>query len=315
MECKDIQKRLSAYIEKVVSSKQKAAIDAHLRQCKRCRQDLADLKRTIKYVQQLKDVEPPRWLAQRVMARVRAEAEEKPGIVKRLFYPIHIKIPLEAIAVIFLAVGTIYIFKTMQPQMQLARIPTETKEMAPAPATAPKKEAPAAPSKKGPAPVTAEEQLMYEKRMETQTERSMGKAKAPAAMAEQERTAATVPAAGTTYRDESDRRGLLAPKATSPKAAAESKAKEVRFLITVKDLEVASKDIEETLQLLGGKSIKTVPLGNKTVIDAEIDAKKVQKLSDQLHLIGEVQEKGLAAEATEGDVAITIDVLKTPENR
>src|SRR4030042_7083165 len=183
MECKDIQKRLSAYLEKAVSPQQKTAMDAHLKQCKRCRQDLADLKRTIEYVQKLEEVEPPAWLAQRVMARVRAEAETKPGILKKLFYPIHIKLPLEAIAVIFIAVGTIYIFKTMQPQMQLAKLPTEPKEMAPAPATAPKKEAPAAPSKKEPAPAASEEQLMYEKRMATQAERSMGKAKASATRA------------------------------------------------------------------------------------------------------------------------------------
>ncbi len=311
MECKDIQKRLSAYIEKAVSPKQKALIDAHLKQCKRCRQELADLKRTVKYVQQLEEIEPPRWLAQRVMARVRAEAEERPGIVKRLFYPLHIKLPLEAIAVIFIAVGTLYIFKTMQPEMQLARIPTETKEMAPGRATAPKKEAPAALSKESPAPATAGDRLLYEKRMEAQAERSMGKAKAPAAMAKQEEAASAV---GAAYRDESDHRGLLAPRAVSPKAAAKGKAEEIQFVVHVEDLAIASRDIEETLRQLGGRAITTEPLKDKAVIDAEIDAKKIPELTDQLHLIGEVQEKGLAGAATEGDVAITIDVLKTPRN-
>jgi hypothetical protein len=312
MECKDIQKRLSAYIEKAVTPKQKAAIDKHLKKCKRCRQELADLKRTIKYVQQLEEVEPPRWLTQRVMARVKAEAEAKQRIWQRLFLPAHIKLPLEAIAVIFIAVGTLYIFKTMQPQMQLAKIPTETREMAPAPATAPKKETPAALSREKPAPATAGDQLMYEKKLEAQEERSMGKAKAPAKMMEQETAA---PAAASSYHDESGRRGLLAPQAVSPKAAAPGKAKEVRFLITVKDLEIASRDIAETLRQLGGRAITTEPFKNKAVIDAEIDSTKLQELTDQLHLIGEVQEKGLAAKAAEGDVAITIDVLKTPEGR
>jgi hypothetical protein len=308
MECKDIQKRLSAYIEQVVSAKQKAAIDAHLKQCKRCRQGLVDLKRTIKYVQQLEEVEPPRWLAQRVMARIREEAEDQPGLIKRLFYPLHIKLPLEAIAVIFIAVGTIYIFKTMQPEMQLSKIPTETGEMAPAPVMAPKKAAPAAVSKGKPASTTAGDQLMYEKRMETQAEKSMGKAKAPAAMSEQE---AAAPAAGTAYRDESERRGLLSPKAVSQKRAAESKTKEVHFLVHVEDLAIASRDIEETLRQLGGREITTAPLKDKAVIDAEIDANNIQKLTDQLHLIGEVQEKGVAMETREGNVEIRIDLEKT----
>jgi hypothetical protein len=308
MECKDIHKRLSAYIERAVTPKQKAAIDAHLKRCKRCRQELADLKKTIQYVQQLEEVESPRWLAQKVMARVRAEAEERAGIIKRLFYPLNIKLPLEAIAVIFVAVGAIYIFKTMQPQMQLAKVPTETREMAPAPATAPKKEASAVLSKKEPAPAVAKDQLMYEKRIETKAERSMGKAKAPAKMMEQEGAA---PAAGTAYRDESDHRGLLAPTAISPKAAAKVKAKEVHFLVTVKDLDTASRDIAETLRQLGGRAITTAPLKDKAIIDAEIDAKKVQELTNQLHLIGDVQEKGLAMEAGEGAVGIRIDLERT----
>jgi len=312
MECKDIHKRLSAYLEKDVSSQQKEAIDKHLKQCKRCRQDLADLKKTIGYVQQLKDVEPPRWLAQRVMAQVRAEAEAKRGIVKRLFYPFHIKLPLEAIAVIFVAIGAIYIFKTMQPQMQLAKIPTETREMAPAPATAPKREAPTALSKEKTAPARAGDQLMYEKRMETQAERSTGKAKAPAKMMEQETAA---PAAASAYRDESERRGSLAPKATSPKAAAKGKTQEVHFLVHVEDLDTASRDIEETLRRLGGRAITTAPLKNKAVIDAEINVNKLQELFDKLNLIGEVQEKGSAAEVGEGTVGIRIDILKTPTSR
>jgi hypothetical protein len=311
MECKDMQKRLSAYLDKAVSSKQKKAIDAHLKQCKRCRRYLVDLQKTIGYVQQLAEVEPPKWLAQRVMAQVRQEAEEQPGIVKRLFFPFHIKLPLEAIALILVAVGAVYIFKGMQPQVQLARIPTEQKEMAPASARAPKKEAPAAMSKEKPAPTAGGDQLMYEKRVETRAERSMGKAKAPAKMMEQEAAAPAVPAAGTAYRDETGRRGLPAPKAVTPRTTAKGKAKEVYFLVHVEDLAHASRDIEETLRQLGARAIQTAPLQDKTVIDAEIDAKKVQALTDQLHLLGEVQEKGVAMEAQEGDVEVRIDLEKT----
>jgi hypothetical protein len=316
MECTEIKKRLSAYLEKAVSPQQRTLIDEHLKGCRKCRRALADLKKTIRYVQKLEEVEPPPWLVQKVMARVREEVEEKPGILKKLFYPMHIKLPLEAIAVIFIAVGTLYIFKTMQPQMQLAKIPTETKEMARAPVTAPKKEKPPVLEKEKPVPAIVGDQFMYEKRLETREQKSVEKAKAPAAMtpADMARQEEAASAAGAAYRDESGHRGLLSSKAVSPKMAAQGKAKEVRFLITVKDLEIASKDIEETLQLLGGKSIKTEPLGNKAVIAAEIDANKVQELFDKLNLIGEVQEKGMAAETGEGDVGIRIDILKTPTN-
>jgi predicted anti-sigma-YlaC factor YlaD len=110
MECREVQKRLSAYIEKVVPPKQKALIDAHLKGCKTCKRALADLKKAVNYVQKLEEVEPPAWLAQKVMTRVRSEAEAKRGILQKIFYPFHIKIPLEAVALILIAVGTIYIF-------------------------------------------------------------------------------------------------------------------------------------------------------------------------------------------------------------
>ena len=136
----------------------------------------------------------------------------------------------------------------------------------------------------------------------------MGKAKTPAKMMEQE---AAAPAATSAYRDGSERQGLLAPKAASPETAAKGKAREVHFLVHVEDLDTASRDIAETLRQLGGRTITTAPLKNKAVIDAEIDANKLQELTDQLHLIGEVQEKGLAMETREGTVEIRIDLEKT----
>ena len=84
MECREVQKRLSAYIEKIVSPKQKALIDAHLKKCKKCKRALADLKKAVTYVQKLDEVEPPTWLTQKVMARIRAEAEEKKGILQKM---------------------------------------------------------------------------------------------------------------------------------------------------------------------------------------------------------------------------------------
>jgi hypothetical protein len=313
MECSEVQKRLSAYLEKVVSSRQKALIDGHLKKCKKCRQSLADLKKAVEYVQKLEEVEPPAWLAQKVMAQVRAEAEAKRVIWQRLFRPFHIKLPLEAIALIFVAVGAFYIFKAVQPAMRLAKIPTEQREMAPAPVTKPKKEAPAALSKERPAPTVTRDQLMYEKRLETQQQRSVGKAEAP------EREEATpavpeVPDAGTTYRDEFGRTGALAPHSVGPKTRAAGKARQIHFVVDVKDLDTASRDIEGIVQQLGGRAIKNAPIDDKAVIEVEIDAKKVQELTDQLHLIGEVQEKGLAMEQREGDVEIRVEVERISPN-
>ena len=163
MECREFAEKLSAYMEGIVSATEKVLMEEHLQACPGCKESLADLKRTIEYVQATPEAEPPPWLTQKVMARVRAEAEARKGIREKLFhrapawvareematavspapgpapkeriprkkiweklfYPIPIKLPLEAVGVIAIAVVTIYVFKGIQPQMQLSKAPLE----------------------------------------------------------------------------------------------------------------------------------------------------------------------------------------------
>ncbi len=306
MECTEVQKRLSAYREKIISPKQKALIDEHLKGCRKCKLALADLKKTIEYVKKLEEVEPPAWLTQKVMARVRSEAQAKRGIWQRFFYPFHIKLPLEALAVIFLAVGTIYIFKAMQPEMQLARAPIETKETVPRAKAPEKQKAPAA-DKERPAPSKLTDQFMYDKKVGMREERAVAAVRAPAEIAKQE---AAAPTAGAAYRDESRRSFAPPTKGVSPQKVVEVKTKGIHFVVNVRDLEIASRDIEGILRQLGGRTIKTEPLGDKAVIAAELDSSKVQELFDQLNLVGEVQGKERVSEGWEGAVDVRVEVVK-----
>jgi hypothetical protein len=320
MECRDVQKRLSAYLEKVVSPKQKALIDAHLKGCKQCKRALADLKKAVAHVQKLEEVEPPTWLTQKVMARVKAEAEERRGIVKKLFYPFHVKLPLEAIALIFLAVGTIFIFKSMQPEMRLAQAPIETKEAAP-PASAPGKGEVHDMAEDRRPPAAPAEQFRDTDKEKAREKKPVGLAKAPVEKAKREEAA---PSAGAAHTDALEHRALSSLEA-SKKVVTEPEAQAVRFVVNVKTIEPATQDAEETLRKLGGRKIKTEALRDKTIINAEIESRQVKELFDQLNLIGEVQEQsaalesgkgdevqeeGVALKAGEGDVGVQIELEK-----
>ena len=129
MECREVQGKLSAYIEGIVPPAEKALIDDHLEVCPGCKESLTDLKKTIEYVREIPEAEPPAWLTQKVMAQVRVEAEAtmeaRKGIWEKLFHPLHVKLPLEAAGVIAIAVVTIYVFKGIQPEMQLGKAPLE----------------------------------------------------------------------------------------------------------------------------------------------------------------------------------------------
>jgi hypothetical protein len=320
MECREVQKKLSAYIEKVVSPKQKALIDAHLKGCKQCKRALADLKKAVDYVQKLEEVEPPAWLKQKVMARVRAEAEAKRGVLQKLFYPFHIKIPLEAVALLLVAVGTIYIFKSIQPQMQLAQAPIETKEAAP-PAFAPGKGAVPDRTEDKRTPAGPSEQFKDIDKEQAREKKSVGLAEAPMEVAKREEAA---PSAGAAHTDALEQKAFSSLE-ESGKAVTESGAQAVRFVVNVKTIEPATQDTEETVRKLGGRKIRTQSLRDKTIINAEIDSKQMTELVNQLNLIGEVQEEGAdlqarkgdevqeeaALEAAEGDVGVQIELEKT----
>jgi Putative zinc-finger/Predicted integral membrane protein (DUF2275) len=118
MECQDIRKNLSAYLEGVASPEDQELIDQHLASCRACSTALYELNRTGEVLKNLKEVEPPPWMTKEIMARVREEAKSKRGFIQKLFYPLHIKVPLEAFATVLIAVIAVYVFKAMEPEMK-----------------------------------------------------------------------------------------------------------------------------------------------------------------------------------------------------
>ena len=322
MDCSDIQEKLSAYIEGVISSEEKTLIEEHLKSCRKCGESLADLRKTMEYVKNLEEIEPPEWLTQKVMARVRSEVKPKKGILQKLFYPLYIKIPLEAAAAILIAVTAIYIFKTIQPEVKLAKIPSEEivtqipsqekRETPPIDESKEKAILPSPPLEKGDKRGFEAEQTVPLKKPEIMDKPAVPKA--PAMVTKQEEIR---PFAGALAKDEPSRETLsAAPKA---KALAEMKREGISLTVDVKDVETDSKEIEKILMQCGGKVIKTELLENKIVLFAEINPEAVKGLIEKLKLIGNVKEKGVdleglkvAATRSRGNIEIRIEIVRVP---
>ncbi|MEW6417709.1 MAG: zf-HC2 domain-containing protein [Nitrospirota bacterium] len=313
MDCGDIQEKLSAYIEGIISSEEKALIEEHLKSCQKCSESLADLRKTMEYVKDLEEIEPPAWLTQRVIARVRSEVKPKKGILQKMFYPLYIKIPLEAAAAILIAVTAVYIFKTIQPEVKLAKIPSEeiatqipSQEKGKTPPTDESKKniiPPSPPLEKGDKRGFEAEQTMPLKKPETMDKLAVPKA--PVFVTKQEEIRSF---AGALTKDEPSRETLsAAPKA---KTLAERKIENISLTVNVKDVETCSKEIEKTLMQCGGKVIKTEFLENKIVLLAEIHPKAVNGLIEKLKLIGEVKEEGVDLEGLKGNIEIKIKIVK-----
>lgn len=137
MICNEIENRLPAYMEDLLSPEERKSIAGHLASCPLCSRAFADLKKAEQLVRGLGEVEPPPFFEQRIMSRVREEAGQKHGILRRLFYPLHIKVPIQALATLLVAVLAVYVYQTGDPEMkQIAPLPIPLTELGKEQATA-----------------------------------------------------------------------------------------------------------------------------------------------------------------------------------
>jgi len=143
----DMQKLLSAYCGGDLDPTERVRVEKHLSECASCRAELADLQTALRLVRTTPEAEPPAWLATRVMARVREEQEQKRSWLQRIFFPLHIKLPIEVAALLMVCVTGYYLSRTVETELQqpagrqeLPAAPTESAK----PVKTPQQESPAA---------------------------------------------------------------------------------------------------------------------------------------------------------------------------
>jgi hypothetical protein len=125
MEHHVMRHKLSEYIDRSVPSDEKAEIERHLKTCTVCSDALRELKKTIEHLRAVEQMEPPEWMTQKTMAKVRAEAGRKQSAFNRFFFPLRVKLPVQVFAVIFLSVLTFYITRNIRPTPNLSESPTQ----------------------------------------------------------------------------------------------------------------------------------------------------------------------------------------------
>jgi hypothetical protein len=164
MTCNEIEDRLPAYLENLLFPEEKKSIEGHLASCSRCSRASEALKKAEGIVQDLTEVEPPPFFEQRIMSRVREEAAQKQGILRKLFYPLYIKVPIQAFATILVAVIAFSVYRTGEPELKHLAPPTITlTEPVKDQATAESRKAPVAPAAVTPVMRTPAENLPEKK--------------------------------------------------------------------------------------------------------------------------------------------------------
>ena len=119
MNCDQVQARLSEYLEKSLEREVLEAVESHLSSCPRCQAEAEFLAESVRSVADLPSVEPPLGFSQRVMTRVREEAE-RPRLWQRLFLPTSVKIPIHAAALLLVGGFAVVLYQANKPpEMQL----------------------------------------------------------------------------------------------------------------------------------------------------------------------------------------------------
>ena len=109
MNCEEVQEYLSDLLDGLEVERAQEIKD-HLNSCSLCGEEMSRLAECRRLVSSLPAVEPPAGFAARVMAKVR-ETENPPGLWQRLFFPFQLRIPLQATAVLLIAVLAAYVYQ------------------------------------------------------------------------------------------------------------------------------------------------------------------------------------------------------------
>ncbi|MBP7529844.1 MAG: DUF2275 domain-containing protein [Syntrophorhabdaceae bacterium] len=115
--CGEMEERLGAYLEDFLDEKEKKALEEHLSACPHCRHTLEDLRKTKEILAGMDEVDPPPWLTEKIMAQIHEGHAQKEGFFRRLFFPLHIKIPVQALATVFVVALSVYLYKSTLPEM------------------------------------------------------------------------------------------------------------------------------------------------------------------------------------------------------
>jgi hypothetical protein len=100
---------------------------------------------------------------------------------------------------------------------------------------------------------------------------------------------------------------------SAAKAKVSDEKKEVfKVTVLVKDIKSAETEIETALTQFGGNVILTASLENKEIVTAEIDSQKLKEFIANLKSIGDVKGKEIDFQALEGNIKISIAIMKQP---
>lgn len=126
MECARCKELLSDYIDGILDARTNKLLEEHLLVCKGCREDLDSLRALVQEMGSLESLEAPGDFLEKVHERI--EQRSKLGqILRKLFVPVRIKVPLELATVTVMAILILAVVNFQQPiKQEIAHSPLDS---------------------------------------------------------------------------------------------------------------------------------------------------------------------------------------------
>jgi hypothetical protein len=126
MDCSAIQGLLSEFIDGTLDVQTRTAVEKHISTCENCKQELASLRAVVEELDSLDQVKAPADFLEKIHERMEPHFSID-RLIRKLFVPFHIKIPLELAAVTTVTILVVLVLNIQQPEIQMMKIPTASK--------------------------------------------------------------------------------------------------------------------------------------------------------------------------------------------
>lgn len=324
MNDRHVRDKLSEYIDGMLSQEEASSVKEHLDRCSDCKVEYMEMVKIIGHMNQMENLETPEAFAEKVHERLN-KAFSLHRLVKGLFFPLKIKIPLELAGVAAAALLVIYIVgirekqhvyelafvDRSQPLAVLQEQILETEAEIDKAGTLGKKEQPE---------LKLEEEKMEkrDKRVEAEDALTLGKKELPALAPQEKRIERQAKAEEAAPRGKMIKkegaRGLKAQEeptqqkiqleAEAPSSAKVKRIEEVPLEIADKEKGEPQKDsspkethreekLQDIITALGGKILESEYKKDTQVLVSviiEIPAEKYQELIQTLKEQGEIEK-------------------------
>jgi len=120
MTCPDARELFSDWADDALTAEERARVDAHLAQCGECRKELERFTATVTLLHRMERPRAPAGFVDRVLGRTQRVPWHR-RLFQRLFLPLAVKLPAEAVALLLVAGLAVYVFQRTPELQQAAR--------------------------------------------------------------------------------------------------------------------------------------------------------------------------------------------------